>query len=123
MSGSKYGPDRQTTAPKGRHRIAQDVSPGSGEKTIAGTAWSRGLFITQRWRKRWNLQKDASVCGETTSKVSLVTDNRKPNLRYKECSGWHIDCTINLGSGRSEEQGRQIDPERSPRAQGKGPYV
>jgi hypothetical protein len=31
---------------RGRHMIAQDVSPGSGEKTIAGTASPRGLFIT-----------------------------------------------------------------------------
>ncbi len=57
------------------------------------------------------------------NKVSLVTDNDAPNLRYKDCSGWHADCTINLGSGSFEEQGRQMDLLSSPRARGKGPYV
>jgi hypothetical protein len=81
-----------------------------------------GMVIGKR--RQWgNVQEVAITCGELTSKVSLVTEYHEPNQRYKECSGWHVDCTINLGSGRSEEQGRQVDPGGSPRAQGKGPYV
>jgi hypothetical protein len=80
-------------------------------------------MVIEKRRRSGSLQEVATTCGETTSKVSLVTECSEPNLRYKECSGWHVDCTINLGSGRFEEQGRQIDPGSSPRTRGKGPYV
>jgi len=77
----------------------------------------------EKGRRLSRMQEVAITCGETTSKVSLVTEWHESNPRYKDCSGWHVDCTINLGLGRSEEQGRQVDPGSSPRAQGKGPYV
>jgi hypothetical protein len=111
------------TGPEGQQMIAQDVVLGQAKKHLQAPHGRERPFLLHDAAKTANLQKVATTCGETIGKVSLVTDSRAPNPRYKHCSGWHVDCTINLGSGRSEEQGRQVDPERSPRPRGKGSYV
>src|SRR5580658_8231743 len=89
--------DARKSVPQGRPTSAtpegaKDYSPGRKSSVRAeqilrhreseGTIW----VITPA--SEWLKQKVASACGETSSKVPLVTDSIRPKPRYKGCSSW-----------------------------------
>ena len=81
-------------SPEGAIDNSPERSPGSCEEIFKGAAWVMGIAEVHDAGEG---TKSCNRLRRNDNKVSLVTDNGAPNLRYKDCSGWHVDCTINVG--------------------------